>query len=117
MKIIDKLKVIAFHDKVSKHLWGWNSFQALKEKRIFGRVKSVSLNHTKKVILYIEHWYNDLFFLAGSFHLLHLMFDDYVLYLVENLHSAERSSELLRTIKGEQITGKGIFLVILKCLK
>ncbi|XP_055998858.1 transcription factor RFX4-like [Ostrea edulis] len=37
----------------------------------------------------------------GSFHLLHLMFDDYVLYLVENLYSQERSKDFLRHIKGE----------------
>nr|XP_022346143.1 transcription factor RFX4-like isoform X1 [Crassostrea virginica] len=37
----------------------------------------------------------------GSFHLLHLMFDDYVLYLVENLYSQERSKDFLRRIKGE----------------
>ena len=41
---------------------------------------------------------------TGSFHLLHLMFDDYVLYLVENLYSQERSRDFLRRIKGE-ITG------------
>ncbi|CAI9722908.1 transcription factor RFX4-like [Octopus vulgaris] len=35
----------------------------------------------------------------GSFHLLHLMFDDYVLYLVENLHCQERASEFLRNIR------------------
>lgn len=44
-------------------------------------------------------------FLAGSFHLLHLMFDDYVLFLVENLYSQERSKDFLRHIKGE-ITGR-----------
>ncbi|XP_062581196.1 transcription factor RFX4-like [Saccostrea cucullata] len=37
----------------------------------------------------------------GSFHLLHLMFDDYVLYLVENLYSEERSRDFLRHIRGE----------------
>ncbi|XP_052715851.1 transcription factor RFX4-like isoform X2 [Crassostrea angulata] len=37
----------------------------------------------------------------GSFHLLHLMFDDYVLFLVENLYSQERSKDFLRHIKGE----------------
>ncbi|XP_064597027.1 regulatory factor X 4-like [Liolophura sinensis] len=37
----------------------------------------------------------------GSFHLLHLMFDEYVLYLVENLHSQERTREYLAVIKGE----------------
>lgn len=47
------------------------------------------------------HW----MFLAGSFHLLHLMFDDYVLFLVENLYSQERSKDFLRHIKGE-ITGR-----------
>ncbi|KAK3581014.1 hypothetical protein CHS0354_013908 [Potamilus streckersoni] len=38
----------------------------------------------------------------GSFHLLHLMFDDYVLYLVESLHSQERHQEFLRAVKGEE---------------
>ncbi|XP_050417756.1 transcription factor RFX4 isoform X2 [Patella vulgata] len=37
----------------------------------------------------------------GSFHLLHLMFDDYVLYLVESLHGQEKGNDFLRTIKGE----------------
>ncbi|XP_021366636.1 transcription factor RFX4-like [Mizuhopecten yessoensis] len=37
----------------------------------------------------------------GSFHLMHLMFDDYVLYLVENLHSQERANDYLKIIKGE----------------
>ncbi|ESP00087.1 hypothetical protein LOTGIDRAFT_113173, partial [Lottia gigantea] len=43
----------------------------------------------------------------GSFHLLHLMFDDYVLYLVESLHGQEKGHDFLRTIKGED-TGKMI---------
>ncbi|XP_046343090.1 transcription factor RFX4-like isoform X1 [Haliotis rufescens] len=37
----------------------------------------------------------------GSFHLLHLMFDDYVMYLVENLYCQERANDFLRAIKGE----------------
>ncbi|RUS77892.1 hypothetical protein EGW08_014323, partial [Elysia chlorotica] len=37
----------------------------------------------------------------GSFHLLHLMFDDYVLYRVEALHSEGRVQDLLRTLRGE----------------
>lgn len=37
---------------------------------------------------------------------MHLMFDDYVLYLVETLHSQERASDLLRVIKGEQAPGE-----------
>jgi len=37
---------------------------------------------------------------AGSFHLLHLMFDDYVLYLVESLQSHERYNELLASVRG-----------------
>ena len=45
-----------------------------------------------------------MFLTTGSFHLLHLMFDDYVLYLVENLYNQERSRDFLRRIKGE-ITG------------
>lgn len=40
--------------------------------------------------------------MIGSFHLLHLMFDDYVLFQVEHLHARERASELLRMIKGEE---------------
>ncbi|XP_076438662.1 regulatory factor X 4-like isoform X2 [Babylonia areolata] len=39
----------------------------------------------------------------GSFHLLHLMFDDYVLYRIEALHSQERVAEFLRVIRGEEI--------------
>ncbi|XP_074653553.1 transcription factor RFX4-like [Tubulanus polymorphus] len=37
----------------------------------------------------------------GSFHLIHLMFDDYVLYLIENLHTNEHANELYRTVRGE----------------
>ncbi|CAC5390482.1 RFX4 [Mytilus coruscus] len=40
--------------------------------------------------------------LDRSFHLMHLMFDDYVLYLVESLHSQERANEFLRIVKGEE---------------
>uniref|UniRef100_A0A8D0R778 DNA-binding protein RFX6 n=1 Tax=Sus scrofa TaxID=9823 RepID=A0A8D0R778_PIG len=40
----------------------------------------------------------------GSFHLIHLMFDDYVLYLLESLHCQERASELMRAMKGEGST-------------
>ena len=42
----------------------------------------------------------------GSFHLIHLMFDDYVLYLLESLHCQERANELMRAMKGEGSTGK-----------
>ena len=44
--------------------------------------------------------------LPGSFHLIHLMFDDYVLYLLESLHCQERANELMRAMKGEGSTGK-----------
>ncbi|XP_007893604.1 transcription factor RFX4 isoform X1 [Callorhinchus milii] len=37
----------------------------------------------------------------GSFHLIHLTFDDYVLYLLESLHCQERANELMRAMKGE----------------
>ncbi|XP_077978008.1 regulatory factor X 4-like [Glandiceps talaboti] len=37
----------------------------------------------------------------GSFHLIHLMFDEYVLYLVESLHVQEKANELMRLMKGE----------------
>ncbi|KAL4228604.1 regulatory factor X [Mactra antiquata] len=37
----------------------------------------------------------------GSFHLLHLMFDEYVLYTVENLHNQDKSNDLLKAVKGE----------------
>ncbi|XP_062403270.1 transcription factor RFX4 isoform X1 [Sardina pilchardus] len=40
----------------------------------------------------------------GSFHLIHLMFDDYVLYLLESLHCQERANELMRSMKGEAST-------------
>ncbi|XP_033824675.1 transcription factor RFX4 isoform X1 [Periophthalmus magnuspinnatus] len=37
----------------------------------------------------------------GSFHLIHLMFDDYVLYLMESLHCQERANDLMRAMKGD----------------
>ncbi|KAJ8391989.1 hypothetical protein AAFF_G00082990 [Aldrovandia affinis] len=40
----------------------------------------------------------------GSFHLIHLMFDDYVLYLLESLHCQERANELMRAMRGEAST-------------
>ncbi|XP_067856092.1 transcription factor RFX4 [Heptranchias perlo] len=40
----------------------------------------------------------------GSFHLIHLTFDDYVLYLLESLHCQERANELMRAMKGEGST-------------
>lgn len=43
---------------------------------------------------------------AGSFHLIHLMFDDYVLYLLESLHFQERANDLMRAMKGEGSTGE-----------
>ncbi|XP_023657731.1 transcription factor RFX4 isoform X1 [Paramormyrops kingsleyae] len=43
----------------------------------------------------------------GSFHLIHLMFDDYVLYLLECLHCQERANELMRAMKGEGSTDRG----------
>lgn len=43
---------------------------------------------------------------AGSFHLIHLMFDDYVLYLLESLHCQERANDLMRAMKGEGSTGE-----------
>lgn len=46
------------------------------------------------------------FFPPGSFHLIHLMFDDYVLYLLESLHCQERANELMRAMKGEGSTGE-----------
>lgn len=48
-------------------------------------------------------------FSPGSFHLIHLMFDDYVLYLLESLHCQERANELMRAMKGEGSTGKPPF--------
>lgn len=46
------------------------------------------------------------FIFLGSFHLIHLMFDDYVLYLLESLHCQERANELMRAMKGEGSPGK-----------
>lgn len=43
---------------------------------------------------------------TGSFHLIHLMFDDYVLYLLESLHCQERANDLMRAMKGEGSTGE-----------
>ncbi|XP_061085549.1 transcription factor RFX4 [Conger conger] len=40
----------------------------------------------------------------GSFHLIHLMFDDYVLYLLESLHCQERANELMRAMRGDAST-------------
>ncbi|XP_060572521.1 transcription factor RFX4-like [Ruditapes philippinarum] len=37
----------------------------------------------------------------GSFHLLHLMFDEYVLYMVEDIHNHDKANDLLRAVKGE----------------
>ncbi|KAM9572068.1 transcription factor RFX4-like isoform 4-T4 [Salvelinus alpinus] len=42
----------------------------------------------------------------GSFHLIHLMFDDYVLYLLESLHCQERANELMRAMKAEGSTAE-----------
>lgn len=42
----------------------------------------------------------------GSFHLIHLMFDDYVLYLLESLHCQEKANELMRAMKGEGSTAE-----------
>ncbi|XP_078272673.1 transcription factor RFX4 isoform X1 [Rhinoraja longicauda] len=42
----------------------------------------------------------------GSFHLIHLTFDDYVLYLLESLHCQERANELMRSMKGERCTAE-----------
>ncbi|KAM4553395.1 transcription factor RFX4 isoform 1-T1 [Fundulus diaphanus] len=42
----------------------------------------------------------------GSFHLIHLMFDDYVLYLLESLHFQERANDLMRAMKGEGSTAE-----------
>lgn len=56
-------------------------------------------------------------FLVGFFYLFYLMFDDYVLFLVENLYSQEWFKDFLRYIKGE-IMG-WIYLnnyIIYKCI-
>ncbi|XP_070202500.1 transcription factor RFX4-like [Littorina saxatilis] len=42
----------------------------------------------------------------GSFHLLHLMFDDYVLYRIEALHSQERMSDFMRIVRGVELEGE-----------
>ena len=38
---------------------------------------------------------------AGSYHLLHLMFDEYVLYTVEHLYNQDKGNQLFRAAKGE----------------
>lgn len=48
----------------------------------------------------------NVFVLIGSFHLIHLMFDDYVLYLLESLHCQERANELMRAMKAEGTPGE-----------
>lgn len=53
--------------------------------------------------------------LPGSFHLIHLMFDDYVLYLLESLHCQEKANELMRAMKGEGSTGESVLLFIICC--
>ena len=64
------------------------------------------ISHKKNYLKYKKYFiYScEMSLTTGSFHLLHLMFDDYVLYLVENLYSQERSRDFLRRINGE-ITG------------
>ncbi|XP_013415533.1 transcription factor RFX4, partial [Lingula anatina] len=42
----------------------------------------------------------------GSFHLLHLMFDDYVMFKLEMLHRDEETRKLAQSIKGETVTDK-----------
>jgi regulatory factor X 4 len=37
---------------------------------------------------------------------MHLMFDDYVLYLVESLHSQERANDFLKIVKGDEKEGR-----------
>lgn len=49
----------------------------------------------------------------GSFHLLHLMFDDYLLYRIEALHSQERATEFLRIVRGEEAIGNSTDELIL----
>jgi regulatory factor X 4 len=34
------------------------------------------------------------------------MFDDYVLYLVESLHSQERANDFLKIVKGDEKEGR-----------
>ena len=41
-----------------------------------------------------------MYILTGSFHLLHLMFDDYILYHLEQMCCTEISDEILAEIKG-----------------
>ena len=50
---------------------------------------------------------------AGSFHLLHLMFDDYVLYRIEALHSQERVSDFLRLVRGDDSQGQCVCVLSL----
>lgn len=52
---------------------------------------------------------------AGSFHLIHLMFDDYVLYLLESLHCQERANDLMRAMKGDGSTGETATFVRQSC--
>uniref|UniRef100_A0A8C5EIH2 RFX-type winged-helix domain-containing protein n=1 Tax=Gouania willdenowi TaxID=441366 RepID=A0A8C5EIH2_GOUWI len=42
----------------------------------------------------------------GSFHLIHLMFDDYVLYLLESLHCQERANDLMKAMKSDGSTAE-----------
>ena len=67
--------------------------------------------HDFNIIQMLHNIYKELIwhvfvFIIGSFHLMHLMFDDYVLYLVESLHSQERGNEFLRIVKGDEKDGR-----------
>jgi hypothetical protein len=41
----------------------------------------------------------------GSFHLLHTLFTEYVLYMVEALQSRERQDDLLKMLSGQEVDG------------
>ncbi|XP_041612246.1 transcription factor RFX4 isoform X2 [Vulpes lagopus] len=74
------------------------TFQMLEDWR------NVDLNSITKQTLYTMEDSRDehrKLIIQWSFHLIHLMFDDYVLYLLESLHCQERANELMRAMKGE----------------
>ncbi|GAB5574176.1 transcription factor RFX4 isoform X3 [Prionailurus iriomotensis] len=74
------------------------------QKRTSHKEKIAKMNHIWISLVINKHTINKV--KRGSFHLIHLMFDDYVLYLLESLHCQERANELMRAMKGEGSTAE-----------
>ncbi|CDQ68043.1 unnamed protein product [Oncorhynchus mykiss] len=69
-------------------------------------IHSLSLSLSLTLSLSLSLSLSSCFLFVGSFHLIHLMFDDYVLYLLESLHCQERANELMRAMKAEGSTAE-----------